>query len=141
MALVPSLLGRLAVVFFVFGILVGQPVAPTQMTTTYTYTSTTFTSTTATITSYTTTTIPVSVVGTVTIDKVETQYDIWSQAALLLATLGSGAVGWFLGKFADSQKGDNLFVYGNTVYCRKHHVPVTVTQAGFYCPIHRKVIA
>ena len=133
----------------VFGILLGQPVTPTQTTTTLlytsstatvtTYTSTAFTFTTSTLTSFTT--IAISVVGTVSVDKVITQFDIWSQAALVLATLGSGAVGWFLGAFAQSPRGGGLLVYENRVYCRKHGVLVTLTPAGFYCPVHRKVIA
>lgn len=82
-----------------------------------------------------------AVVGTVSVDKVTTQFDIWSQAALVLATLGSGAVGWFLGTFAQSNREGRLLVHENRVYCRKHGALVTVTPAGLYCPIHRKVIA
>jgi hypothetical protein len=147
---VPSFPGRLVAVFLVLGVLALQPnnntQAPTQaqmssVTSVTTYTSTTFTLTTSTITSLTTAYVNVSVVGTVSVGKVITQFDIWSQAALVVATLGSGAVGWFLGTFAQSPRQGALLVYENKVYCRKHGVLVTLTPAGLYCPVHRKVVA
>jgi hypothetical protein len=101
----------------------------------------TLTTVTSTSTSITTTVLSVAIVGTVSVDKVITQFDIWSQATLVLATLGSGAVGWFLGTFAQSNREGGLLVYENRVSCRKHGMLVTVTPAGLYCPIHRKVIA
>jgi hypothetical protein len=87
------------------------------------------------------TTVDVRVIGTISVDKVITQFDIVSQLAIILATLVASLLGAGVGAFLQSRREGGLLVHENRVYCRKHGVLVSLTPAGLYCPVHRKVIA
>jgi ABC-type dipeptide/oligopeptide/nickel transport system permease component len=113
--------------------------ATTSFTTTFI--STSFTTTVSTFTSTSTHVIPVSIVGNVTVEKVVTQFDVTSLIVGVLATIVAAVLGTGVGVFIQSRRDSGLLVQGNAVYCRKHGVLVTITPAGLYCPIHKKVIA
>jgi len=145
---VPSFLGRLSVVsFLVFSILLGQPATPTQTsTTTLLYTSsvtavTTYTSTSSTFTTSTiimSTTVDVRVIGTISVDKVITQFDIVSQPAIIVATLVASLLGAGAGAFLQSRREGGLLVHENRVYCRKHGVLVSLTPSWALLPRSQK---
>ena len=130
-------------VLVVVALLVGQTstVAQTAATTFFTTTSTVTTLTTVTSTRTTTSVLSVAIVGNVSVAKLVSQFDVTSLIAAALATIVAGVLGAGVGAFMQSRREGGLLVYGNAVYCKKHGVPVTVTPAGLYCSVHRKVIA
>jgi len=116
-------------------------VTSTAITTFFTTMTTTLVAvTTLTTTSTTIVAVPVSIVGVVNVEKVITQFDITSLVAVVVGTIVASLLGAGVGAFIQSRREGALVVRGNTIYCRRHGTPVTITPVGVYCPVHGRII-
>jgi hypothetical protein len=118
----------------------GQAFAATDTATT-TLVEVTYTVVATATLSITSTVYNISVVGgSVSVEKVVSQFDVTSLVAAMFATVAASILGAGVGAYIQSRRQGSVLAYGNRIYCRKHGVPVTITPAGIYCPSHGKII-